>query len=96
MKSFRIGNAHVPSRSSVEGLGGVVPSLAMAAHEKKLVADIGVLVTGLGELCNVALEPLPLGLDAFRVKTLISRVGPVDETKILLGLSGGFSLDNHL
>lgn len=72
-----------------------MPTLAMAAHKKKLVADIRILVAGPGELRDVALEPLPLGLDTFRVKTFISRVAPVDETKILFGLSGGFVLDNH-
>lgn len=77
---------HVPCRSAVVALGGVVVALAVAAHDEDLVSHIAVLATVVVEVGDPAGEALPLGLVAIAVVRLVGGVSSVDETKVVLGL----------
>jgi hypothetical protein len=79
-------NTHVPRRSAVIGLGGVVPSLSVATHEEHLVSGLLVLFAILVQRVDVIGEALPLSLLVMRVELGISRIRPVEEAKVLAGL----------
>lgn len=81
-----LGFSHVPGRRAIVGLGGVVPSLAVAAHEEHLEVDALVLAALVVQRLDIVGEALPLGLLVVRVELGITGVGPVDETKVPVGL----------
>lgn len=86
MMKGAISKTHVPSRSAVEGLGGVVPSLAVATHEEHLVSGLLVLFALVIQRIDIIGKALPLSLLVMRVELGIGRISPVDEAKVLVGL----------
>ena len=86
MEMTASGAAHIPGRSPVEGLGGVVPALAVAAEEEELVVRGTVIVAARVQVLHPALESLPLRLLTIGVEALVGRVVPLQQAEVDLGL----------
>lgn len=99
---------HVPGRSAVVGLGGVVPALTVTTHDEHLI--LGVLGRLSVKLVDILLEAFPLGLVALGPISLggllalpldglalgVAGVGAVQEAKVPVGLgvvSSGRAID---
>lgn len=81
-----LSKTHVPRRSAVKGLGGVVPSLAVAAHEEHLVSGLLVPSALLVQRVDIVGKALPLSLLVTRVELGIGGICPVEEAKVLVCL----------
>jgi hypothetical protein len=79
-------STHVPGGSAIEGLGSVVPALAVAAQDQNLVLDVATFLAARVQVLDPRLKALPLRFLAVCIKALVRRVFPVDQAEVDGGL----------
>jgi hypothetical protein len=86
--AVQFGPVAVPGGSAIVGFSGIVPALAVATQEKKLILDI--LAAFLVQAKDLTSKLLPLGQTATaRIALVLARIRLVDQTKVDGGLFSG-------